>query len=211
MSLGHAALLPAWCAGVAVAVRLGAGLRYAWGVTRGRADPNPWTWLLWGLTGLTALGAQLGAGGATVESAVLLAQGATPLLVVALALRREGWAGARRWATPFTLTCVGLAVAGVVAWRLTREPVVAVWLAVAADLLAATPTLHKAWRVPGSEYPLPFLLNAAAMAVTVATVGTWTVATVAFPLYLLTGNLALFLLAARRRREAAGVYIEGPG
>jgi hypothetical protein len=191
-------VLPEWCVGISICIRLGAVARYAWGVLhRPDADPNPVTWLLWGLTTLTALAAQLSSG-VTGETFVLAAQAATPLAVVALTVRRYG---IRRHLTPFTLFCAALAVAGVVAWRITAEPTVATVFAILADFMAALPTFAKAFLAPRSEYALPYLLSAAGMAVTVGTLHSWAFTTAGFPLYLVAGNLAMFTLAAWPRRR----------
>ncbi len=185
-------MLPEWCVGISICVRLGAVSRYAWGVLhRPQLDPNPVTWLLWGLTGLTALAGQLPSG-VTGESFVLLAQGATPLAVFGLTVRRYG---IRRHLTPLTLTCAALSVAGVAAWRITTYPPAATAAAILADFLAAFPTYRKAFRAPSSEYPLPFLLNSASMTVTVLTLHSFVFTAAGFPLYLVAGNLLMFTLA----------------
>jgi hypothetical protein len=184
-------VLPGWCVVFSVGIRLVSGIRYAWGVTQHRAEPNPATWLLWGATALIALMVQLPSG-VSGESFVLLAQGGTPLVVFVLALRQHG---IRRYLTPLTITCSSLAVLGVVAWRVTTQPVWAVVCAILVDFLAAVPTLHKAWGNPRSEYPLPYLLSAVSLTITVATLHGWQFTVAAFPLYLVGVNVLLFTFA----------------
>jgi hypothetical protein len=186
-------LLPQWCAGVAVGVRLISGASYVWGVLHDRARPNPFTWLAWGLTGLVALTVQVSASGVGGESFVLLAQGSTALVVFGLAVRQTGL---RRYCTPLTLTCSVLAMAAVMLWWISA-PAWAVLFAILADALAALPTFIKAYVTPHTEFPLTYLLSAFGMVITLGTLHRWTFLVAGFPLYLMAGNLLMGLLASR--------------
>lgn len=201
-------MLPGYFVVISVLIRLISGGRYAWGVTRGLAEPNPVTWLLWAVTPLIAFIAQL-QHGLALQSIVLLALFLSPAVIAALAIARQGfW----RYLTPFTSACAAIAVAGIVLWRITDQPAVAIAFAIAADIAATLPTLRKSYRDPASEYALPYLLSAGSMVVTLLTIRDWSYAVYAFPLYMLCVNLVLaafahfplrVMLAAVGRRPVA--------
>jgi len=185
-------MLPAWCVVFSVAIRLGGGGRYAWGVLKGKARPNPVTWFLWGVTPIITLFASLPQG-FNGQSIVLLALGASPLVTCYLAVRRQG---IRCYLTPLTIGCAAVAVFGIILWQTLSRPELAVLCSIVADTFAGLPTMHKSYNDPNSEYALPYLLSILSMAVTLLTVQTWTFTVFAFPLYMLLSNVVLFALAA---------------
>ena len=80
-------------------------------------------------------------------------------------------------------------------WAITDSAVVAIILSIAADALAAIPTVRKAITHPDSEHPLFFALVSLGGALTLLTIQRWTVADWAFPLYifLFPGLLAVLI------------------
>ena len=184
-------MLPSWFVWFAVLTRLVGGSRYAWGVVKGIARPNPATWFLWGLTSMIAFVAQI-QHGFTSQSFVLLALGITPLVVFAIAIVKQDF---RRYLNQFTLICFAIAILGIILWRLTSQPAIAIGFSIIADIFATLPTLHKAYKDPSSEYPLPYLVSMASMAITLLTIQQWIFTTYMFPLYMLAINLVLFCFA----------------
>jgi hypothetical protein len=184
--------LPAWCAAVAIAVRLTSSGQYALAVVRGRARPNIVTWFLWGLTPMIAVAAQLG-DGAGPAVAVTFVLGLGPLVVSVVAFFTDRSASRL---TPFTLSCAAASFAGIVSWQLTAMASVAIAFCILADLLATLPTLHKAYLAPESEYAPPYLLSVLAMLVTLGTVDGGGFIAYGFPLYMLLVNVTLFAFAA---------------
>jgi len=184
--------LPAWCAAVAIAVRLAGGTQYALAVVRGRACPNIVTWFLWGLTPMIVVAARIGDHPGP-EVAVTFVLGLGPLVVATLGFCTDRSASQL---TPFTLGCAIASLAGIVAWRLTAMPLVAILFCIVADLLATLPTLRKAYAAPESEYAPPYLLSVLAMLVTLGTVDGGGFTAYGFPLYMLLVNVTLFAFAA---------------
>ncbi len=186
-------MLPAWFTVFSVAIRLFGGAQYCWGVLRGKAQPNPITWFLWGLTPLITLFASLQYG-LQPQALVLLALAVTPLTVSGLALivhkhrRREHF-------TPFALVCGALALGGIVLWQVTSIPELAIIFSIVADIFATLPTLEKAYRNHASEYAWPYFMSIISMAVTLLTIREWAFAVYAFPLYMLLVNVVLFMFA----------------
>ena len=132
-------------------------------------------------------------GGAGPEAVVTFVLGATPLVVCALAVAKGR---AESGGTGLTIGCAAITIIGVVLWQLTDNPVLAVLFCIIADLFASLPTLVKAYIDPSSEYPLPYLMSATAMVVTLLTVESWTFTVYGFPLYMLMVNAAIFSVAS---------------
>jgi hypothetical protein len=184
-------MLPAWFNVFSVAIRLFGGAQYCWGVLSGKAQPNPITWFLWGLTPLITFFASLQYG-FQPQSLVLLAMAASPLAVSALALLLHR---SREHFTPFALLCGALALVGIVLWQITSIPELAIMFSIVADIFATLPTLEKAYHRPASEYAWPYFMSIISMAITLLTVQTWVFAVYAFPLYMLLVNIVLFAFA----------------
>lgn len=184
-------MLPAeWIIG-AVTIRLLAGSSYIWAVLRGHAKPNPITWFFWGLTPLIAFAAQLHEQvGAAAWMTLALALG--PICIFILSLFKSLSAS---HFTPSTLACSILAVAGIILWQITDNPMLAIIFSIAADIFGSIPTVIKAYRQPHSEYELAYLLSMASMVLTLCTLDEWVFTAYAFPLYIFGINLVIFCLA----------------
>ena len=169
----HFVILGAACslAGVAFYVR---------DTLRGRTQPNRVTWLLWGAAPLVAFAAELGEG-VGLRSLMTFSVGFGPLLVLGASFvnPKSVWRiGRLDWA------CGGLSVVGTVTWLATRQGLVAIAAAIAADALAGLPTLIKSWRAPETESAGAYLGGLANAVLTLLTVTAWTAAVAAFPLYI---------------------------
>jgi hypothetical protein len=196
-------MLPVGFVLLSVIIRLVSGGKYAWGIVQGRARPNPITWFLWGLTAMIAFFAQLQQG-FTGQSFVLLALGITPLTVCVIALMKHG---IQRYLTSFTLSCASIALVGIILWRITAQPSIAIVFSIIADIFASLPTLRKSYEDPSSEYPLPYLLSMVSMLITLLTIRSWAFVTYAFPLYMFGINLVLFSFAALPLQEMARIHL----
>ena len=202
-------MLPAYFIVVSIGLRLFGGCRYAWGVLKGRARPNAMTWLLWGITPMIAFFAGLGAG-LTPQSFVLLALGISPLAIFCVTVAKTG---IRRHLTPFSVSCGLFACLGIVLWRITDDPNIAITFSIIADVFASLPTIKKVYDDPSSEYPFPYFLSTIGMLITILCIETWTFTVCAFPIYMLCINIILFSLASfpigaviRRRQQGAVAY-----
>jgi hypothetical protein len=191
-------MLPVWFIVVSLVIRLYSGGKYAVGVLKGIARPNPVTWFLWGLTSLIAFCAQ--SGDLQAQSFVTLALGVTPIAVCVIAIAKNGL---RAHCTRFTLMCGLSALVGIVLWQITDSPALAIVFAIVADILASLPTLSNAYDDPASEYSLPYLLSVISMVTTLLTIKSWIFTIYAFPLYMLCINVVLYAFAAMPIREYA--------
>ena len=88
----------------------------------------------------------------------------------------EGHGG---WTTP----AASFSVVGTLVWLVTRNGVLAISAAIAADFLAGVPTLMKSWTHPQTETVHSYVGALISMVVLLLTVDQWTFDVVAFPLF----------------------------
>jgi hypothetical protein len=148
---------------------------------RGVTQPNRVTWLMWAVAPLIAFAAELQAG-VGLRSLMTFVIGIGPLAIFIASFwnRRSAWEiGTFDW------LCGALSAAGLAAWLVTRHGTVAVVASIAADALAAAPTLRKSWSAPQSETASAYVTAALNALITVLTIDRFTTANAAFPLYIL--------------------------
>jgi len=183
---------------VAIPLRLMAGGGYLISTLRGKAKPNIVSWSLWSLTALIAFAAQIYKGGRS-EALVTLAIALGPLAVIAVAVLK----GAQSLTlTRLDVWCLSLAIAGIILWIRTKDPLLALLMSIVADILASIPTVVKSYLTPQTESAAAYSLSIISMIVTLLTIRQWNVMSWAFPLYILVINLTfvtLILLPKRLR------------
>jgi hypothetical protein len=79
--------------------------------------------------------------------------------------------------------CGAVSLVGTVVWLVTRNGVLAISAAIAADFLAGLPTLTKSWTHPETETVHTYIGALISMVVLLLTVEHWTFDVVAFPLF----------------------------
>lgn len=199
-------ILPVWFVYLAALIRLGGGFAYIRATIRGEAKPNPVSWLLWSLTPLISFFAGL-SDGFDALLVVTLATGLSPLLVFLIAITK----------TPKSLrfnrlnvTCFLIAISGIGLWSVTDHPLLAIWLAIAADIVSALPTLAKIIKHPYSEYMPTYIISAFGMVLAIVAGDTLNPLALAFPVYVLLINLGIvglisFVRAKRRLQIRQGI------
>lgn len=155
-------------------------LSYLNGTVRGTVKPNRVSWFIWTLAPLTAFFAEMSQG-VGLRSLMTFTVGFNPLLIFVASFIHKDSA----WnLTRFDLICGGLSLAGLLLWYVTRVGNIAIAFSIAADALAALPTLRKAYHAPETENYHGFLTAAVSGVITLLTIKTWNVQTYAFPLYI---------------------------
>ena len=188
-------------------IGLGGMLSYVRDTIRGVTQPNRVTWFMWSLAPFIAFAAEVQAG-VGLRSLMTFVIGFGPLLILAASFsnRQAAW-----HIGPFDWLCGALSAAGLITWLATRHGTVAVVASIAADALAATPTLRKSWSAPETESASAYVTAAVNALITVLTIDRFTTANAAFPLYILViaSVESLFVVArlgprlsARRRVPA---------
>ncbi|CAN5591421.1 hypothetical protein BH23ACT6_BH23ACT6_08480 [soil metagenome] len=185
-----------------VLLNLVGSVHYLTKVLSGHVQPNRASWLLWAIAPAVVLAAELDQG-VGLRAVMTFGVALGPLLVVigSYATKAAYWKlGALDWA------CGGLSGLALVGWGITESAAVAIILSMAADTLAAIPTIRKTVTHPHSEHPLFFLLMSLGGGLTLLTIQRWTFVDWAFPLYifLFAGLLALLIWQqqASRPRQA---------
>lgn len=178
-----------WIIGIAsLAMALG-GLMYLREMFRGQVRPNRVTWLLWGLAPLIgAVAAWQDEVGWRVWLPVFMI-GLGPLLVVVLSFFTRNGYWQLGW---FDYVCGLFALLTLLLWALTRDPLVAIILALISDSLAALPTLRKSWKFPETEAAATYFFTAVASATGLLALERGDFVEWAFPVYLALLN---FLIA----------------
>ena len=188
---------------VAILLRLMGGGGYLISTLRGKAKPNIVSWSLWSLTALIAFAAQICKGGG-LEALVTLAIALGPLAVIATAVLK----GAQSLIlTHLDAWCLSLAIAGIILWIRTKDPLLALLMSIVADIFATIPTVVKSYLTPHTENAAAYSLSIISMIVTLLTVRQWNVMSWAFPSYILVSNLTLvtFILLPKRLRYQRSV------
>jgi hypothetical protein len=178
---------------------------YVVDTVRGRTQPNRVTWLLWAVAPLLAFAVEI-ADGVGLRALMTFMVGFGPLVVFGASFvnRNSVWI-----LGPFDYACGALSVAGTLGWFATRQGLVALAAAVAADLLAAVPTLVKSWREPETETASAYAGAAFSAVITLLTVTRVSAPVVTFPLYIaVVASVEVTLVAGRlgprlRRLRAA--------
>jgi hypothetical protein len=81
--------------------------------------------------------------------------------------------------------CGLMSVVGTAVWLDTRNGVLAIWAAIAADFLAGVPTLMKSWSHPQTETVHTYVGAVVSMGILLLTVQHWTFEVAAFPVFIL--------------------------
>ena len=192
-------ILPVGFIYIAALLRLGGGFAYIVATIRGKAKPTPISWLLWSLTPLSSFFAGL-SNGFDPMLVVTLATGLSPLMVFFIAIAKN------RRSLQFNklnTACLIIALTGIGLWAATDHPLLAIGLAIVADIVSALPTLAKIARHPYSEYTPTYIVNAGAMALALLATDTLSPLAIAFPVYVLTINSFIvgFILSVQAKRK----------
>ncbi|MEK9176867.1 MAG: hypothetical protein AAB923_01080, partial [Patescibacteria group bacterium] len=110
--------------------------------------------------------------------------------------------------TPLDAVFAGAAVLTVIPWLLTKDPTLSVVFASTIAILSMLPAIRKTWNDPYSEpWPL-WAVNAVKHMIAIAATSIFSVATLVYPLCIITTNLlfAAMMLYRRASKSAkAGV------
>jgi hypothetical protein len=183
-------MLPSWFVIVGAGFNVVGLTSYVRDTVQGRTHPNRVTWALWALAPLIAFAAEIGQGVGLVALMTFMV-GFGPLVVlIASFIGHQAYARITR----FDLCCGALSVLAIVAWQVTGKGTIAILFSLFADLLAAIPTLRKAFVAPHTESWMAFLCSAISALLTVLTITDWTFAVAAFPIYIVAMSALLFTL-----------------
>jgi hypothetical protein len=160
-------------------------LVYARDTLRGKTKPNRVTWFLWALAPIIAFAAEINKG-VGLRSLMTLSVGLGPLIVlfVSFANKKSYWRLKKS-----DYICGLLSILGLVLWRLYNQGDLAIVFSVAADLLAAAPTLVKSYYHPETESSEAYWVAVINAGITLLTIKVWNIANSAFPIYIFLINI----------------------
>ena len=175
-------------------------------IVAGQVRPNRASWLLWAIAPGIVFVAELQQGvGLRALMTFGIALGPLLVFISSFTTKVAYWKlGALDW------VCGGLSGVALLLWGITSSATVAIILSMAADALAALPTIRKTLAAPSTENPFFFVCISLGGALTLLTVRHWNFADWAFPAYifLFPGFLALLiwrLQASARKQTAAAI------
>ena len=158
--------------------------------------PNRATWWIWSLVGVLIAFGNYSEG---VRSGIWLPLsyiiGPTVLAIVSLRHGEGGWTRLDRF-------CLLGAVASVVFWVLTRDPLGALLINILIDALGALPTIKKSYKNPEAEDPIFWYLAFGATILNLFAVERFSFSHLVYPIYmfLLMGTVSWFELRPVLRR-----------
>ena len=166
---------------------------YCLDIIRHKTKPNLVSWITWTLLTGIAMAAQISAGeyrAAWFTGGATIATGS----VVILGL----WHGYVKY-TQFDIVCQMLAVVGIILWQIFNDPLIALYMSIAVDLIGLLPTLRHSWQKPYEETWQTFFIGAIAAIFAFIALDTFNQTTLLYPIYILLANISLFTTILYRR------------
>ena len=163
----------------------------------GGTKPNTVSYVFWTVLQAIALVAQIKKGGSlSVVFMVLVTLSTTTITILSLKKKY----GYRKYGR-IEIYCSILTVAAIVGWKVTGDPLLAIFFSIVGDLAATSPTLRKVWLEPRSEHALAWGLMTVASIFGALASDKFDFANLAFPVYLtiVTGVVALLAHCGRNR------------
>ena len=156
--------------------------------------PQRATWLIWSVLGGIAFFTQL-AKGAT-DSLWLTGVQTLGVFVVFLLSIRFGTGGLRKW----DILALIAAALSLMLWYVTHEPAAALFLIIVIDAIGASLTVAKAYKDPGSETLITWLLSGTSGIFATLAVGSFNYTLLAYPVYIALINYSVVasILLGRR-------------
>lgn len=171
-----------YLSGVFIAI---AFIPYLISIFRKEARPERASWLIWTVLGSISFFSQWAKGADTsLWLAGTQALGDGLIFVLAIWYGMGGFAKRDK---------IALAFAGVslILWYLTKEPAVALFLAIAVDAAGAVLTIIKSYREPATEPLSAWILTFIGGFFAIFSVGSWNWILLAFPIYIFAINMAI--------------------
>lgn len=161
---------------------------YVMDVYKKKTRPHVFTWILWAIVVSIAFFGQWFKGG----GAGAWGTGVTGIIVIVIAVL-----AIRRGTKDITLSdkiFLGLALLAIIPWYLTRDPTLSVVMASFIDLCAFIPTIRKTIKDPKSETQFTYSLNILRHGLSIFALGSYNLATVLYPAYLLVMNSVMTVI-----------------
>ncbi len=177
-------------------IMLAGGWTYILDTLKGKTQPNRVTWGMWALAPLIGVLASFDQGADPWALVRTFLAGFIPLMVFISSFFNPS----SFWKTSiFDISCGALSLLALIVWLGTESPRSAILMTVLADLLAAVPTLVKAWKAPETENRTVFVASLTSAVLVIPSIPNWQVENCAFTIYLVLIDIALILILSDRR------------
>lgn len=164
----------------------------------GKVKPQRTTFLIWTLLGLIAIFSQL-AKGATNSLWLPSLQTFGGIIILLLSIKHGvGGFNKRDYVAIF------IVVLGLIAWSLTKEAAIALYIVIFIDAVGLYLTLHKTYLIPESEAKLAWMLSSTGGLFTALAVGNFNIILLSYPIYIIFSNAAVVVaiqMGLRRKRK----------
>ncbi|MBE9516349.1 MAG: hypothetical protein IME93_05175 [Proteobacteria bacterium] len=183
---------------VAIALTFIAFLPYIRSILQGTTKPHVFSWVIWGSTTFVVFMAQLADEGGAGAWPIGVS-GVITIYVAFLAYIKKSDRSITRTDWLFFL----VAMTSLPLWYFTSDPLWAVVILTAVDVIGFGPTFRKAHARPFEEKLTFFVIMAIRNIVSIAALQHYSLTTVMFPAVLAAACLVFILLVVHRRRQLA--------
>lgn len=207
MTLSHEEL-----AYIAMVISMVGYIPYIYSTLRNRTKPHVFSWLIWAIMMGVMCMAQLEKGAGPGAWVMMLSSSMCCFITILAVFKGTRFITRMDWAA------LALAGAGIGAWQVTGDPLLAVLLMIAVDILATLPTVRKSWYRPHEELAWLYGVNVVRFSLSILALQSINVVTI-LPLItviIVEGALCLMIiyrrlviekrrarLARRRKRQAS--------
>ncbi len=168
---------------------------YILSILKGETRPNRASWLIWAVLGILIL-ASYHSSGATTTIWIPVVYATIPTAVFLLSFR-YGTGGLNYLDT----VCLCGAALGLLLWKITDSPEIALYMNIAVDALGFLPTLKKAYLQPASENKPAWIIGTSATIINLLAINSWQVSIALYPIYLVLFNSAVTIMLLGLNRE----------
>lgn len=172
---------------IAGLVSLVAFLPYIYLVFQKKIKPNIASWIIWTSVNTLVLVSYYESGARTTIW-VPLVYVIQDLLIVAFSIR----SGYIKWNVLDKMCMIG-AVAGIILWLVTKNPVNALLFSLLIDVCGVFPTVRHALQKPHEEFLLSWLLIVLGSLINIFALTSWSFELSVYPIYMFFGNLVILL------------------
>jgi hypothetical protein len=99
------------------------------------------------------------------------------------------------------IICFFIAISGIISWQLTKNPILALYFALAADFTGFIPTLIKTYHLPKTEVWLFYSLDVIAALFNLLATRQFIFNQFLYPLYIILVNLLMVILIIAPRKN----------
>lgn len=181
---------------IAITLTLMAFLPYIRSILRGETKPHVFSWVIWGITTCVVFLAQL-AGKAGVGAWPIGLSGLITLYIAYLAYTRK----ADNSITPMDWGFFILALSSLPLWYITSDPLWAVVILTAVDVLGFGPTIRKAYGYPKQEQLRLFVIMMFRNGIVIGALEQYSLTTVLFPAVIAVVCACFIVMVVIRRRS----------